>query len=79
MQEHEITSVIHDGWKVSVRVARTDPDGNMSGSVEIFREDVARCRIVASELFQSREQLTAVLIAKADRWIAAQSGFGPLN
>lgn len=42
-------------------------------------DDVVRCRIIASELFQSREQLTAVLIAKADKWIAAQAGFGPLN
>ena len=79
MHEHEVTSVMHDGWSVSVRVARTDPAGKMSGSVEIRRDDVARCRIVASELFRSKEELTAALIAKADRWIAAQAGFGPLN
>ena len=79
MQEQEIKSVMHDGWRVSVRAARTEPGGSMVGAAEIFRDEVSRSRIVASELFQSREHLIAVLIARADKWISAQTGFGPLR
>jgi cysteine synthase len=79
MEEHEIKSVMHDGWTISIRVTSIDGAGRVSGVAQILRDVVVRCRIVASEAFESQERLAAVLIAKADRWIAAQAGFGPLN
>ena len=73
--EVEIKTVLHDGWTISVR-ARLDEGGAVSlGSAVISRDGVSRCRLTTSAVFDTRQQLVAVMVAKADKWLALQASF----
>jgi hypothetical protein len=71
--EVEITTVLHDGWTISVRV--TDGGDLSAGTAHISRDGVLRCRLTTSAVFDNRQQLMAVMVAKADNWVASQASF----
>jgi hypothetical protein len=73
--EVEITTVLHDGWTISVRARMTDGRFLSGGSAHISREGVSRCRLTTSVAFDNRQQLIAVMVAKADKWVALQASF----
>ena len=74
IEEVEIKEVVHDGWTISVRVKVADGGAGLLGSAEISR-DGARCRLTTSAVFDTRQQLIAVMVAKADKWVALQAAF----
>ena len=74
-EEVEITTVLHDGWTISVRARVADRRALSGGSAHISRDGVSRCRLTTSVAFDSRQQLIAVMAAKADRWVALQASF----
>ena len=78
-QEHVVRSVVHEGWAINVKVSEADASGPMQAVAEVHRDGITRCRIVVTECFATKERMAAVLIAKADKWISAQAGFGPLR
>jgi hypothetical protein len=74
-EEVEITTVLHDGWTISVR-GRVREEGVLSeGAAHISRNGVSRCRLTTSAVFDTRQQLIAVMVAKADKWVALQASF----
>lgn len=74
-EEVEITTVVHDGWTISVRVGVTDGEVLSGGSAHISRDGVSRCRLTTSTVFDTHQQLIAVMVAKADKWVALQASF----
>lgn len=72
-EEVEITTVLHDGWTISVRARVADGRVLSGGSAHISREGVSRCRLTTSVAFDNRQQLIAVMVAKADKWVALQA------
>ena len=72
--EVEVTSVLHEGWTISVRARVTD--GRLSeAAAHISRDGVSRCRLTTSVAFDNRQQLIAVMVAKADKWVGLQASF----
>ena len=74
-EEVEITTVLHDGWTISVRARVTDGRVLSEAAAHISRDGVSRCRLTTSVAFDSRQQLIAVMVAKADKWVGLQASF----
>ena len=74
-EEVEITTVLHDGWTISVRAGVTDGGCLVGGAAYISRDGVSRCRLTTSAVFDTRQQLKAVMVAKADKWVALQASY----
>jgi len=75
IEEVEIKEVVHDGWTISVRVKVADGEAGLLGSAEISRDGASRCRLTTSAVFDTRQQLIAVMVVKADKWVALQAAF----
>jgi len=76
-EEDEITAVLHDGWTISVRARVTDGGVLSGGAAYISRDGAPRCRLTTAATFDTPRQLIAVMIAKADKWVAVQAAFAP--
>jgi hypothetical protein len=74
--EVAITSVLHDGWNINVLVKAAERSEGLLGSAALVRDGVCRCRLTACQVFDTPQQAIAVLVAKADKWIALQASFG---
>jgi hypothetical protein len=74
-EEVEITTVLHDGWTISVRARVADGRALSGGSAHISRAGVSQCRLTTSVAFGDRQQSIAEMVAKADKWVALQASF----
>ena len=73
----EIKTVLHDGWTISVRARLAEGGAASLGSADISRDGISRCQVTSSEVFDTRQHLIAVMVAKADKWVALQASFAP--
>jgi len=71
----EIKEVLHDGWTISVRARAAEGNDGLLGSADISRDGVWRCKLMGSTVFDTRLHLIAVMVAKADKWVALQASF----
>jgi hypothetical protein len=72
----EVGRFMHDGWTISVKATLPDTQGHMNAVADISRDDRAGYRIDAPETFISKASVIAVLVFRADRWIAIQQDLG---
>ncbi len=72
-EDVEIEKVLHDGWTISVRAKEADGGAGLVGSAVISRAGALRCKLMTSAVFHARQQLVAVMVAKADKWVALQA------
>ncbi|MDM0116399.1 hypothetical protein QTI66_30075 [Variovorax sp. J22R133] len=76
-EEFEIKAVLHDGWTISVRAKVVKGGAGLLGSADISRGGVSHYRLTSPGVFDTHQQLIAVMVAKADKWVALQAPFAP--
>jgi len=71
----ELKEVLHDGWTISIRAKVQEGIVGLLGWADISRDGVLRCKLLGSTVFDTRNHLIAVMVAKADKWVALQASF----